>query len=182
MTMNMSERHGRPRRCGREQRSTPRPRTMSLAALQRWHSETHDLAVPAQSHSRPTTRDECRQGPRPCPFVGCRHHLYLEVKPNGALTVTWPHLEPWEIPESCSLDVAERDSHTLDEIGELLNLSWERIRRIETQSLAHLREEHGDMLSRFLGPGCHACPSEGSDAPPESATETSSLLADIGGS
>jgi len=113
--------------------------------------------------------------------VGCGHHLYLEVKPTGALTVTWPHLEPWEIPESCALDVAERDSHTLDEIGELLNLSWERIRKIETQSLARLREEHGDMLSRFLGPGCHACPSEGSDGPPESATETSPLLADIGG-
>ncbi|MFH2010317.1 MAG: hypothetical protein ABI333_27210, partial [bacterium] len=75
---------------------------MSLAALRRWHKETHDPAAPTPSHGRPTTRGECRQGPRPCPFVGCRHHLYLEVKPTGALTVTWPHLEPWEIPESCA--------------------------------------------------------------------------------
>lgn len=28
---------------------------------------------------RPTTRAECRDEARPCPWVGCRHHLLLEV-------------------------------------------------------------------------------------------------------
>lgn len=32
------------------------------------------LAVP-----RPRTRAECLQEARPCPWVGCRHHLLLEV-------------------------------------------------------------------------------------------------------
>lgn len=32
------------------------------------------LALP-----RPTTRGDCAQEARPCPWVGCRHHLLLEV-------------------------------------------------------------------------------------------------------
>jgi hypothetical protein len=32
------------------------------------------LAIP-----RPTTRGECLQEARPCPWVSCRHHLLLEV-------------------------------------------------------------------------------------------------------
>lgn len=36
------------------------------------------LAIP-----RPTTLAECGQEARPCPWVGCRHHLALEVaQPN----------------------------------------------------------------------------------------------------
>ena len=126
-------------RHNRGARTTPRPRTLSPAALRRWHREARDGADSWMVPNRPTTRGECRDDIRPCPFVGCRHHLFLEVKPTGAITVAWPDLEPWEIPETCSLDVAERDSHTLDEIGDLLNLSWERIRRIEQQSLERLR-------------------------------------------
>jgi hypothetical protein len=29
---------------------------------------------------RPTTRAECRDEARPCPWVSCRHHLLLEVE------------------------------------------------------------------------------------------------------
>ena len=32
------------------------------------------LAIP-----RPRTRSECREGPRPCPWVGCPMHLLIEV-------------------------------------------------------------------------------------------------------
>lgn len=28
---------------------------------------------------RPTKRSECVDGPRPCPWVSCRHHLLLEI-------------------------------------------------------------------------------------------------------
>jgi hypothetical protein len=71
------------------------------------------------------------------------------VKPSGAITVAWPHLAPWEIPETCALDVAERGEHTLDEIGDLLNLSHERVRNIEARALARLHEEHGEELARL---------------------------------
>lgn len=35
------------------------------------------------SPQRPTTRGECCQGPRPCPWVSCRHHLLISVTTKG---------------------------------------------------------------------------------------------------
>lgn len=65
---------------------------------------------------RPRTRAACVNGPRPCPWVSCRHHLEHE-------------------DESCSLDVADQGEHTLAEVGELLGLTRERIRQIELKAL-----------------------------------------------
>src|SRR5690242_9520574 len=31
---------------------------------------------------RPRTRGECAEGARPCPFLTCVHHLYLDVSPK----------------------------------------------------------------------------------------------------
>lgn len=88
-------------------------------------------------------------GERPCPFVSCTHHLYLDVNPEtGSLKINYPGKEPWEIEESCSLDVAERDGMTLEEVGAILNLTRERIRQIEVRGLLKLRNgsigEEGD--------------------------------------
>ena len=118
---------------------------MSPTALRRWRRLIARVSISA--HTRPRTRMDCRRGPRPCPYVGCRYHLFLEVKPSGAITVSWPHLAPWEIPESCALDVAERGAHTLDEIGELLNISCERVRKIEAQAMAQLREKPDTIIA-----------------------------------
>lgn len=40
--------------------------------------------------NRPTVRSECENGPRPCPWVGCKYHLYLDVQKNGNITSRWP--------------------------------------------------------------------------------------------
>ena len=62
--------------------------------------------------------------PRPCPFVSCSHHLYLDVNPEtGAIKLNFPHLEVWEMAETCSLDVADRGGITLEEVGAILNLT-----------------------------------------------------------
>src|SRR4030042_1185465 len=83
--------------------------------------------------TRPRTRADCENASRPCPWVGCKYHLYLHVKSSGMLHIEYPDREPDEIPESCVLDVTERmgaDEATLDEIGHLLNLTKERLRQI----------------------------------------------------
>jgi len=83
--------------------------------------------------SRPSIWGDCKNAKRPCPWVGCKHHLYLDVNPEtGAIKINFPGLEPWELGETCSLDVSEDRESTLDEIGNLMNLSRERIRQIET--------------------------------------------------
>lgn len=89
---------------------------------------------------RPRSRAECRNGPRPCLFVSCRFHLYLDVnETTGSIKLNFPHLEPWELPQSCALDIAERGGLTLEEIGALLNVTRERARQVEESGLAKLR-------------------------------------------
>lgn len=73
--------------------------------------------------------ESCPDGP--CPLVSCRHHLWMDVMPNGNIKLNFPDLEPWEMEETCSLRVAEDGSHTLEEVGALLNLTRERVRQIE---------------------------------------------------
>ena len=94
---------------------------------------------------RPKTRGDCVAGPRPCPWVGCRHSLYLDVTESGSIRLTFPDLEVDELHESCALDVAERGGLTLDEVGILTNLSRERIRQLEKPALAKVRA-HSDRL------------------------------------
>ena len=88
---------------------------------------------------RPKTRRECSDGPRPCPHVACRHHLYLDVNPHtGTIKLNFPELEVWELAVSCALDVADLGGAPIESVGDLLNVTRERIRQIETQALAKL--------------------------------------------
>ena len=88
---------------------------------------------------RPRTRGDCRDGLRPCPFVGCKYHLYLDVNPDThSIKKNFPHKDVWELDDTCALDVAERGGLTLEEVGELLNLTRERIRQMEAVGVKRL--------------------------------------------
>lgn len=107
--------------------------------------EAEELTYP--DVDRPVTRGDCGVA-RPCPFVSCSHHNYLDVNPStGALKLNFPHLEVWEMPpgESCSLDVADIGGITLEEVGRIYNLTRERIRQLEVRGLRKIGE-HDDEL------------------------------------
>ncbi|MGQ0504292.1 MAG: sigma factor-like helix-turn-helix DNA-binding protein [Myxococcaceae bacterium] len=90
---------------------------------------------------RPKTRAECINGPRPCMFVSCKHNLYLDVNPEtGSIKLNFPDKEITELEHTCALDVAEKGGITLEEVGEIMNLTRERIRQVETRGLLKLRE------------------------------------------
>jgi hypothetical protein len=90
--------------------------------------------------ARPKSRAECGNTERPCPFVACKHHLYLDVNPEtGSIKLNFPDLEVWEMKETCALDVADRGGITLEEVGEILNLTRERIRQVEVRGLLKLK-------------------------------------------
>lgn len=73
---------------------------------------------------RPRRRADCADVPRPCPFVGCRYHLFLErtVSGHGRQPAD---LDPLDIPpeQSCALDIADRGAHTLEEVAEALQVT-----------------------------------------------------------
>jgi hypothetical protein len=88
---------------------------------------------------RPLKREECQDAPRPCPHVSCRHHLYLDVNPQtGTIKLNFPDLEVWELGVSCALDVVDMGGSAIEQVSELLNVTRERIRQIETQALSKL--------------------------------------------
>lgn len=90
---------------------------------------------------RPRTRGDCANVPRPCPFVTCRHHLYLDISPKGIAKLNDPDIEPAEMPpdQSCSLDVAEQGPQRLEAIARILRVTKERARQIEDEIFKKLR-------------------------------------------
>lgn len=94
--------------------------------------------APVRRHL-PMLRASCESFERPCPFVSCKHHLFLDTSAKGTITLNFPDLEPDQLPHSCALDVANGGGATLEEVGEIMNLTRERVRQIEASALRKLR-------------------------------------------
>lgn len=78
--------------------------------------------------------------PRPCPYVGCRWNLYLDLTKTGGIKINFPDLEPDEMRHSCALDVAEDGELGLASIADIMNLSRERVRQIEVEAMVHMAD------------------------------------------
>ena len=125
----------------RTKRDRPRSRTIALKRLTRAElARGAEMYPPVEDVERPRTRDDCRDAPRPCPWVACKHHLYLDINPRtGSIKINFPDLEPWELAHTCALDVADGGGLTLEEIGLITNLTRERVRQVEVRGLLTLR-------------------------------------------
>ncbi len=124
----------------RRRRTRPRSKTIAMKRLTREELRVGAMMYPPVDIPRPTTRAECREEARPCPWVACKHHLYLDINPEtGSIKINFPDLEPWELQHTCALDVAERGGITLEEVGEIMNLTRERIRQVEVRGLLKLK-------------------------------------------
>jgi hypothetical protein len=112
----------------------------------------------------PSSRAECRDGERPCPYVRCKWHLWLVLgsdrpgrrydgrTPPTALRPAW--LED-PMPPCCTLDIAERaealdDPGSIRELAAAIGLKPSRIHDIIATALAKLRER-GMNLQEFVG-------------------------------
>lgn len=128
-------------RDGRRKRSGGlKPRSIAKKRLTRSEMAEGKELLPYMDYNRPRTRAECRDGIRPCPFVGCRYHLYLDVNPaTGNLKLNFPGLEVWQMPFTCAMDVAEMGGRTLEEVGQILNMTRERVRQLEFSALRAIR-------------------------------------------
>jgi hypothetical protein len=135
----------REQRRSRRKRAV-RARTISVKRMTKRELEIGRLLYPEDDYEKPRSRCDCAGGPRPCPYVSCKHHLYVDVSPKtGAIKLNFPDLEVWEMGESCALDVADRGGTTLEDVGAIMNLTRERIRQVEVKALAKL-EALRDMM------------------------------------
>lgn len=123
----------------RRRRSRKRARTISIRRLSKAELNRGRELYPETDYWKPRTRAECVDMERPCPFVSCKYHLYIDVHPvRGSIKLNFPDLEIWEMSDTCALDVADRGGITLEEVGEIMNLTRERVRQVETTGLGKL--------------------------------------------
>jgi hypothetical protein len=149
---------GRPRKT-RTTKPVPtrrrRAKTINRKRLTREEMIQAAELADAMDYERPQTREECENGVRPCPFVSCRYHLYLDVNPRtGSIKLNFPDMEVWEMPYTCALDVAAEGGITLEKAGEILNLTRERIRQMEMSGLDKIRDSgFGKDLAKAMDRG-----------------------------
>jgi hypothetical protein len=127
------------RRRGR--RTRMRSKTIAMKRLTKEELRIGALLYPTPDDvPRPDSRGECKEEARPCPWVSCKYHLYLDVNPEtGSIKLNFPDLEVWEMNETCALDVADKNGITLEEVGEIMNLTRERVRQVEVRGLLKLK-------------------------------------------
>ena len=135
---------------GRRERGEARARTINIMQLSKRALDHEGRLYPERpgvDYRRPRTWGECEaadlgSAELPCPFVSCRHHLYLDVdEGNGSIKINFPGREPHELPATCALRVAEEGGITLDGLGARVNLTKERVRQLEERIVARLRVE-----------------------------------------
>lgn len=125
---------------------------MSKRALVEEQRRTDYLNAVDPVEPRPQTFGECeRRGlgtvESPCAYVSCRWHLALDVSNDtGAIKVNFPSaivdgaLDVSRLPATCALVIADGEGLTLEQVGEILNLTRERVRQIETKGLERIAE------------------------------------------
>jgi hypothetical protein len=127
-----------------------RASTLSLQRIPKRERAQRRQQEPDDGRRRlPLTRGECEQVERPCPFISCKWHLFLDVdRKNGSIKFNYPDLldhtgapELEYLSETCALDIADRGGITLEVLGEILNVTRERARQLEVSATARL-ERH----------------------------------------
>ena len=98
---------------------------------------------PGVDYQRPVTRADCLPGganeARPCPFVSCKWHLYLDVaESNGSITYRHPGEEVGDHPETCALDIADDGPQSHDTIAQLRGITHNAINIMEKGAIARL--------------------------------------------
>jgi hypothetical protein len=96
----------------------------------------------------PATRGECKDGPRPCPLVSCRHHLALDIAEDGRLFLAHDFDESnadsivealAAMPETCALDVAERGGIDRETAGDILGIGHDMVKLSSMRAMAKIR-------------------------------------------
>lgn len=101
---------------------------MGAASRAAWEAK-RDGAPPRREGPRrlPMTRGDCLEGPRPCPYIECRHHMLVDLPDDDMVD-----------GHTCSLDSAALGPMILEEIAVVLGVTRERVRQIEDHAIKRL--------------------------------------------
>ena len=133
--------HFPPRdRTGERQQGKRKSRTIAARRLSKVDFSDGIAIDEDLDQFRPRHRGDCLNGERPCPWVSCKYHLYLDINPKtGSIKLNFPDVEPAEMTDTCVLDIADRGPVTLEDVGRIMNLTRERIRQLEAAASVKIR-------------------------------------------
>lgn len=133
--------------------STPHQALEQLAPAQPLppaRPDVQDASTGPKEPMRPMIRAECLHGPRPCPWVTCRYHLWTQTarRYGAGGSSSWHLLTEdrvgeilGQMPQTCVLDVVRPGLElTLEEVGEILQVVRERVRQIQQDGERSLRK------------------------------------------
>lgn len=130
-----------------------RASTISIRNMTKTELAIGRALYPEPSVPMPVSRGDCMSGPRPCPLVRCKFHLFLDVSPaTHSIKLNFPDLDPEDLVHSCALDVADAGGVSLEALGAIMNLTRERARQIEVQALRRM-EQAGVSLREYSDEG-----------------------------
>ncbi len=114
------------------------PDVIAPSRLMRRLRERQPSMPGLRSPDAPTERAQCIDGPRPCKWTDCRHHLWAvdgEDRPGRRWSTDDQRhaVVRQHSPETCALDVADRhpDGMGPEAVAALLGVTAERVRQIE---------------------------------------------------
>jgi hypothetical protein len=122
--------------CERTPKTVTLKNRMSRFDLVVLKHENECLAVDVSD--RPKTRGDCERAERPCPWVSCKYHVYIDVTRRGNLKLNFPGVEPEDLhllQDTCALDVAQRGGLGQKQVGAVMNLTRGRVQQIESKTL-----------------------------------------------
>ncbi len=105
-----------------ERKPRVRGRTISIKRYAtktlRWETIEANKILAELDVQRPKIRADCLEGgsnaERPCPFVSCKFHLFLDVSErSGAIKINFPGLEIWEMNETCVVETSSEPAGPL---------------------------------------------------------------------
>lgn len=98
-----------------------------------------------EDYDRPEVYGDCGDIPPGCPFVSCRHSIFLDVDRMGKIRHRFPGKEPDEVgQELCSLKIAERGGLDEREMSESLGMSHQRVNAIIHSAIRKLHKVFTD--------------------------------------
>lgn len=122
-----------------------------------------NIAQAAIETVRPRVRGDCADGPRPCPWLYCKHHLSCDINPHsGALMIYGvgsfmgeltsdnekATLDRLEVRPTCALDIADSGEEMgPSELGEFYETTMGTYQQLVSRALV----EVGPALSELLG-------------------------------
>lgn len=114
-------------------------RSHSLRVVPEQRARLVQLVIPFPEPplERPKAWSECKRISGPCAFVGCRHNTYLDVDAEtGTIRFNFRGVAVEDLDvDTCSIAIANRGEHTLEEVGAAINRTPQRTQQLVGEAL-----------------------------------------------